>query len=215
MRRLCLFVFCFFLLNSMAYGFSFSDDEREQARDRAAQNRRIEKLLDVPCRDSLKDRKIAVLIAERHSGGKYSVTQSKYSTLFETINGRLRDLGLRTYNQEDITRQIADAEIRAYMNNDPDAALSAAKRLSANFMLRGVINSRTNVNPILHINEVSVDMSFTLTNSSGRTISGTTARMESYSGADTIRTAQILVEEQADQIVAKLYHDFCLKGGSK
>jgi hypothetical protein len=215
MRRLCLVVLCFFLLNSTAYGFSFSEDEQQAARDRAAKNRRIDNLLDVPCKDSLKDRKIAVLIAERHSGGKFSVTQSKYSTLFETINGRLRELGLRTYNQEDITRQIADAEIKAYMNNDPDAALSAAKRLSANFMLRGVINSRSNVNPILHINEVSVEMSFTLSSSSGRTISGTTARMESYSGADTIRTAQILVEEQADEIVAKLYHDFCRKGGSK
>jgi len=215
MRRLCMFVFCFFVLNSIAYGFSFSDDERQQAADRAAKNKRIDNLLDVPCKDSLKDKKIAVLIAERHSGGKFSVTQSKYSSLFEIINSRLRDLGLRTYNQEDITRQIADAEIKAYMNNDPDAALSAAKRLSANFMLRGVIDSRTNVNPILHINEVSVDISFTLSGASGRTISGTTARSESYSGADTIRTAQILVEEQADEIVAKLYHDFCRKGGSQ
>jgi hypothetical protein len=82
-------------------------------------------------------------------------------------------------------------------------------------MLRGVIDSRTHVNPILHINEVYVDMAFTLTSSSGRTISGTTARSESYSGADTIRVAQILVEEQADEIVAKLYHDFCRKGGSQ
>jgi hypothetical protein len=215
MRRACFFVFCFFLLNSIAYGFSFSDDERQEAVERNAKNRRIENLLDVPCKDSLKDRKIAVLIAERHSGGKFSVLQSKYSSLFEVINGRLGELGLRTYNQEDITRQIAEAEIKAYMNNDPDAALSAAKRLSANFMLRGVIDSRTQVNPILHINEVYVDMSFTLTGASGRTISGTVARSESYSGADTIRTAQILVEEQADEIVAKLYHDFCRKGGSQ
>jgi hypothetical protein len=215
MRRLCLFALCFFLLNSMAYGFSFSDDERQDAQERAEKNKRIDRLLDVPCKDSLKDKKIAVIIAERHSGGKFSVTQSKYRSLFEVINERLRNLGLRTYNQEDITRQIADAEIKAYMNNDPDAALSAAKRLSANFMLRGVIDSRTHVNPILHINEVYVDMAFTLTSSSGRTISGTTARSESYSGADTIRVAQILVEEQADEIVAKLYHDFCRKGGSQ
>lgn len=215
MKRFWLFLICFCLLGSVAYGFSFSDDEKQSAREKAAKAQKIDQLLDVSCKDSLKDKKIAVIIAERHSGGKYSVSQSKYSSLFEVINQRLRNLGLRTYNQQDITRQIADAEIRAYMNNDPDAALAAARKLSANFIIRGVIDSRTHQNPIVKVNEVYVDMAFTLTSSSGRTISGTTARSESYAGADTIRVAQILVEEQADEVVAKLYHDFCRKGGDK
>ncbi len=215
MKKSLLFLICFYLLGSAAYGFSFSDDERQSAREKAAKAQKIGQLLDVSCKDSLKDQKIAVMIAERHSGGKFTVSQSKYSTLFETINQRLRELGLRTYNQQDITRQIADAEIKAYMNNDPDAALSAARKLSANFIIRGVIDSRAHKNPIINVNEVYVDMSFTLTSSSGRTISGTTARSESFAGADTIRVAQILVEEQADEIVAKLYHDFCRRGGSK
>lgn len=215
MKRLWFLAACLCLVSATAFGFSFSEDAQNEARDRAAKNARIGQLLDVPCKDSLKGMKIGVVIAERHSAGGFSVTQSKYSTLFNTINARLNNLGLHTYNQEDITRQIAAAEIKAFMNNDPDAALSAARRLSANFMLRGVISSRSNMNPILHIPEVSVDMSFVLTGSSGRTISSTVVRSESYSGADTIRTAELLVEEQADEVVAKLYNDFCRKGSSK
>ncbi|MFP5212841.1 MAG: hypothetical protein ACLGPL_05630 [Acidobacteriota bacterium] len=159
--------------------------------------------------------KIGVVIGERHAKGDISISQPKYGVMFNSINGRLRNLGLRTYSQEQITQQIAAAEIKAYMNNDPDAALSAAGRLGANFMLKGVINSRANVNPILHINEVVVDMTFTLTSSSGKIISSSTARSESYAGADTISVAQDLVEEQAEEIVAKLYNDFCTKGGSR
>lgn len=203
----------FFAVSAMA--FTFSDDDREDARNRAAKSRRVENLLSVSCKDSLKGMKIGVVIGERHAKGDISISQPKYGVMFNSINGRLRNLGLRTYSQEQITQQIAAAEIKAYMNNDPDAALSAAGRLGANFMLKGVINSRANVNPILHINEVVVDMTFTLTSSSGKIISSSTARSESYAGADTISVAQDLVEEQAEEIVAKLYNDFCTKGGSR
>lgn len=215
MKRLGVVLFCLCLLSSSAFGFSFSEEADNDARARAAKRDKVDRLTDVPCRDSLKGMKIAVMIAERHSSGELSVGQSKYSSLFEVINSRLRNLGLKTYNQGDITRQIAQAEIKAFMNNDPDAALSAAGRLGANFMLRGIINSRSNVNPILHINEVAVDMAFTLSASSGRNIAGATARNESWAGADTISAAHALVEEQADEVVAKLYNEFCRKGAAR
>jgi hypothetical protein len=215
MKKFGVLFVCLLMFSSNAFCFSFADDEKTDAKERAAKSSRVHKLTDVPCRDSLKGMKIAVMIAERHSKGQLSVSQSKYSTLFEVINSRLRNLGLSTYSQEDITRRIAEAEIKAYMNNDPDAALSAAGRLGANFILRGIINSRSHVNSILNINEVYVDMAFTLTSSSGRTISGATAKSESWAGADTISTAQSLVEEQADEVVAKLYNDFCRKGATK
>lgn len=212
MKKTAAACLLFLLITGNAFPFTFSDDEQEEAREKAAKSQRIEKLISVPCKDSLKGKKIAVIIGERHSGGGMSVKQSKYGFMFEIINGKLQDLGLRTYRQEDITRQIAEAEIKAFMNNDPDAALNAAHRLGADFVLRGLISTRSHVNPVLHVNEVFVDMTFTLTRSSGRTISGTTARADSYAGSDTISVAQTLVEEQADEIVAKLYSDFCRKG---
>ena len=81
-------------------------------------------------------------------------------------------------------RQIAQAEIDAQFRNDPDAALSASKRLGASFVLRGLITSQTNRNPMIRVNQVSVAMGFTLTGSNGQLISTADASAASYSGAD-------------------------------
>lgn len=92
---------------------------------------------------------------------------------------------------------IAQAEIDAYMRNDPDAALNASKKMGADFILRGVISSRSAINPVLRIPEVYVSMSFTLTAADGRPVSDVSASAESYSGTDTLGMALTLVNEQA------------------
>lgn len=199
----------FFLLISNCCAFKFSDEDEQDARARAARQQRVRQMTSIPCQKSIQGKKVAVIIGEKHSGGGLSVNQSNYGVLFEIINSRLRNVGLRTCTQEEITRQIAQAEIEAYMRNDPDAALSAARRLGAQFIIRGLISSRSRVNPVLGINEVFVDMSFTLTQSSGRTIGGTRASGDSYAGSDTLSVAASIVEDQADEVVAKLYYDFC------
>ena len=56
---------------------------------------------------------------------------------------------MRTFTPEEIRAQIAQAEIDAYFKNNPDAALSAAKRLGASFILRGLISSEARMNPII------------------------------------------------------------------
>ncbi|MCZ7653744.1 MAG: hypothetical protein M5R42_04840 [Rhodocyclaceae bacterium] len=38
---------------------------------------------------------------------------------------------------------------------------------------------------------------------------------ESYSGTDTLGMALTLVNEQADEVVAKLYNDYCRNAGTK
>ena len=78
-----------------------------------------------------------VLIGERQSNGYIAAQQQNYGPHFNAINNRLRALGLQTYTPEEIRRQIAQAEIDAYLKNDQEAMLSAAKRLGASFVLRG------------------------------------------------------------------------------
>ena len=68
--------------------------------------------------------------------------QQNYGPHFQVINGRLREPRLQTFTPEEIRKQIAQAEIDAYFKNDPDAALSASRRLGAAFVLRGLITRR-------------------------------------------------------------------------
>ena len=50
---------------------------------------------------------------------------------------------------------------------------------------------------------------FTLTGANGRIISDVSASSSSYSGTDVSRMALTLVNEQIDEVVAKLYGDYC------
>jgi hypothetical protein len=202
-----------------AQGFKFSQPDPAPAAEEAARQERIAQQLSTPCRAELKGKKIAVIIGEVQSNGYIAAQQQNYGPHFQAINARLRSLGLTTYTPEEIRRQIAQAEIDAYFRNDPDAALSAAKRLGASFILRGLISSQAVMNPVIRVNQVSVNMGFTLTGANGRIISDTGASSGSYAGADVSSMALTLVNEQADEVVARLYGDYCRNaapaGGSK
>ena len=199
-----------------AQGFKFSQpdavDEAEKA-EQQAREERISRDLSTPCRAQIKDKKIMVVIGERQSNGLTYAQQQNYGPHFEAINRRLRALGLRTYTPEEIRRQIAQAEIDAYFRDDVEAALSASKRLGASFILRGLISSEASRNPMIPVNQVSVNMDFTLTGSNGRPISDAQATNASYAGADVSRMALTLVNERADEVVAKLYSDYCRSAG--
>ena len=58
-------------------------------------------------------------------------------------------------------------------------------------------------------------MGFTLVSSGGKTISSVAAKADSYSGTDTLGMALTLVNEQADEVVAQLYNDYCRLAGKK
>lgn len=197
-----------------AWAFKFSEEEEKAKGEDQARAQRIGQLVSTPCKQRLKNQKIMLVIAERTANG-YNTTQSRYGPHFQAINHRLRALGLKTYTQEEIRAQIAQAEIAAHFRNDPDAAINAAKKLGANFILRGLITTQAGINPVLKINEVAVHMGFTLVSSGGRTISNVVARADSYSGTDTLGMALTLVNEQADEAVAQLYNDYCRSAGNK
>lgn len=203
----------FALMCGSARAFKFSEEEEKAKAGDQARGQRIGQLVSTPCKQRLKNQKIMLVIAERTSNG-YNTTQSRYGPHFQAINHRLRALGLKTYTQEEIRAQIAQAEIDAHFRNDPDAAIAASKKLGANFILRGLITTQTGINPVLKINEVAVHMGFTLVSANGRTISNVTARDDSYSGTDTLGMALTLVNEQADEAVAQLYSDYCRSAGN-
>ncbi len=194
-------------------GFKFSQEDDADRQEQEARQSRIAAQLSTPCRQSIKDKKIVVLIGERQSNGYIAAQQQNYGPLFDAINSRLRSVGLRTYTPEEIRRQVAQAEIDAYLRNDQDAMVSAAQRLGASFALKGLITSEATRNPMMNVNQVTVNMHFTLTGG-GRIISEADAHSGSYAGADVSRMALTLVDEQADEVVATLYSDYCRIAGA-
>lgn len=191
-----------------AQGFKFSNEDKSQEAEKAERQRRIDTQLTTPCREQIRNRKIMVLIGEEVNG-VVQARQAAYSPHLDAINQRLQNLGLRTFSPEQIRKQIAQAEIDAYFKNNPDAALSAARRLAANYTLKGVISARAMRNPMIAVNQVAVSMHFVLTGSDGRPVAQAEAQSQSYSGADVQGMALTLINEQAEEVVAKLYSEYC------
>ncbi len=200
--------------SAQAQGFKFSNEDNAEKEAEAKRAAQVQSLLATPCRDKIKNQKIMVLIGEQRDG-QVSANQTKYSTHINAVNQRLQALGLKTFTEAQIRAQVAQAEIDAYFKNDPDAAISASKRLAAQYILRGVIGSSSFRNAIVNVNQVSINMNFTLTGSNGKMISQTSAKNESYAGTDVGGMALTLINESAEEVVAKLYSDYCQRAGSK
>jgi len=198
-------------LAAQAQGFKFSapsEDEKQQAAAQAQRDANVAWQLSTPCRDRIRNRKIMVLIGEDRNGVT-TTAQGSFGPHVDAINSRLQSLGLKTYSAEQIRRQVAQEEVDAYFKNDPDRAMSASKRLAAQYVLKGVIATRAVRNPIVNVNQVSVAMNFTLVDASGRPVSTASATNESYAGSDVSRMALTLIEERADEVVARLYSEYC------
>ena len=192
-----------------AQGFKFEQPNTGPTAEEIAKQNQVAWELSTPCRADLKGKKIMLIIGEMQSNGYVTAQQQNYGPHYEAINGRLRGLGLLTFSPDEIRRQIAQAEIDAYFKNDPDRALSAARRLGASFVLRGLISKEAVPSIIVAVNTVTVNFGFTLTGANGRIISDVNASSSSYSGTDVSRMALTLVNEQIDEVVAKLYGDYC------
>ena len=199
--------------SAWAQGFKFSTgDDGRKAAEAEERQARVQAQLATPCLEKIKNQKIMVVIGE-HRNGRVLATQSAYNPHFEAINQRLRALGLRTYTPEEIRSQVAQAEIDAFFRNDPDAAISASRRLAAQYILRGLIDTQISRNAIINVNQVAVRLDFVLTGANGRMISQTAAANESYAGRDVLGMALTLLNERADEVVAQLYSDYCRSAG--
>jgi len=196
-------------VSAQAQGFKFSNPTADPAAAEDAQRQaQVSAQLATPCRERIRNRKIMVLIGEEQNG-RVVASQAGFSRHVDAVNTRLQGLGLKTYTAEQIRKQVAQEEIDAYFKNDPDRALSASKRMAAQYVLRGVIASRALHNAMVNVNQVNVNMNFTLTDASGRPVSTATASNQSYAGSDTSGMALTLIEERADEVVARLYSDYC------
>ena len=201
-------------LSAQAQGFKFSDEDKADKKAEAKRQGDVQALLATPCRNKIKNQKIMVLIGEQREG-RIHANQSSYNTHINAINGRLQALGLKTFTQGQIRAQVAQAEIDAYFKNDPDAAISASRRLAAQYILRGVIASSAFRNAMVNVNQVNISMNFTLTGANGKMISQTAADNASYAGQDVGGMALTLINETAEEVVAKLYSDYCKLAGGK
>jgi hypothetical protein len=201
---------CLAAATAQAQGFKFSNDPdaAADAQQKAERDAVITSQLSTPCRNQIRNRKIMVVIAEERNG-RLMTQQSGFNRHIESINTRLEALGLKTYTPAQIRAQVAQAEIDAYFKNDADAALSASKRLAAQYVLKGLIASEASRNAIVRVNEVRIRMDFKLSDASGRLVSTAAARNESYAGSDVAGMALDLIDERADEVVAQLYSDYC------
>jgi hypothetical protein len=195
-----------------AAAFSFSEEEQNEKAASDAARQRHASLLATPCKQALKDKRIMVVVGQRTAKGMLS-DQGSFSAHFQAIDKRLKRLGLNSISQEEMKAKVAQAEIDAYLNNDMEAALNASKKMTSDFILRGVISSRTGYNQMVRLPEVYVSMSFTLTGADGRMISEASGAAESYSNSDVGGMAVTLINEQAEGVVARLYSDYCRKAG--
>lgn len=207
-----LFCGTLMVMVTSAQAFRFSEEEAK-AKAEAGAGKAVAIEISPECRKRLAREKVLLLIAERGNNG-VNADQNRYSLHFNGIEKRLRSYGMRTFSQGEIKQQIAQAEIDAHFRNDPDAALAAAKKLGATLSLRGMIASQRDVNPVLKINEVSVNMGFNLA-AGQKTLADASARADSYSGSDTTGMALKLIEEQADTIVNRLMAGYCAGRGEK
>ena len=192
--------------------FNFSSeaakDQQKADADAAARAQSIQALTSVPCPQRIKNQKILLLVGEQ-SSGRWLTSQDRYGQLIGVLDARLKGLGLKPYSEQEIKASIAQAEVEAYFNNDPDAAVSASKRLGAGYLLKGSITQRAGINPAVGVKEVDINIDLTLSAIDGRVLSDVSAHSGSYSGSDTLGTALQLVKQQADLLVAQLYSDFC------
>jgi hypothetical protein len=199
---------------ALAQGFKFSEAEKAEQEQETQGKARVQALLDTPCKTKLKNQKIMVLIGQSQNGS-VNATQSGFSPHFDAINRRLQSVGLKTATQEQIRSQVKQAEIDAYFKNDADAAISASQRMQAQYVLRGLISTSASYNRMVNVNQVTVSMAFTLTNASGKVLSQANAESASYAGQDISGMALTLINEQADEVVAQLYSDYCGKSNAR
>lgn len=195
-----------------AHAFSFADEEQRQHEAEAASRPAAGNGLAAACRRAIKGRRVIVVIAQRTAQGLLA-DQEAYAPHFQAIDRRLRKLGLETFTQAEMKARVAQAEIDAYLRNDMEAALGASRRMGADFVVRGMISTRTAVNPLVRIPEVYVAMNFTLSGAEGRSVAAADAQAESYSGADTGSMALTVINEQADGVIARLFRDYCSASG--
>ncbi|MFN2355823.1 MAG: hypothetical protein ABR512_15040 [Desulfopila sp.] len=200
----------------LALSFSFSEYE---AGEKSSETRPAPQLSDLHCPESLTSSRIVSMIGEMHRGKRYVYRghwrglfiseESVYGRLIEKLNHGFEQLGLTTYTNDEINEQIAREEQEAFLNNDLEAAMTAADRLQADYMLKGIISTHTQTNRMVKVDEVFVVIDLTLYAGDGTQLSTARVREVTFSDADIAATVQDIVNKQASRITYELFAQYC------
>ena len=226
-----LVIFIAVLAPHSAISFSFSEDaQNETAAEMTGTTNSLSKL---HCPKSLKSAKIVTMIGETHRDdrtgldrfygsfmtpnspdwtSRLGTKKSVYGNLVDELNHGFQQLGLKTNTTAEINAQIAREEQEAVLNNNLDAAVSAANRLSAKFMLKGIISTHSQINRVINIDEVFVTINLSLLDHNGTQISTAQINETTFSDADILATIQGLVKNQSREITYQLFKDYCKRG---
>ncbi|MBA3037927.1 MAG: hypothetical protein FP814_15740 [Desulfobacterium sp.] len=202
-----ILLFCF-IKPSVSWSFNFSEYEKQDSSEPVSEEISVNLKEELKC---IRNKKIAVMVGEEYIDGGRQIKSSSNSPLVEELNGRLNQLGLKTYTPGEINSQIAKAEQEAFLANDIDAAASAASRLSAKYFLRGLISTRTQKNPVIGIDEVFLTLSLTLVDGKGRNLASGQLSDAVFSDSDTTATAIKLVRTKSAGIISDLFKGICKK----
>lgn len=230
--HICLFViFIATISPQSASSFSFSEESQKEIAGESTGTKKS--LGELRCPKSLKTSRIVTMIGEIHRDDRtgldgfygsfmsadspdtttrFGTKKSIYGNLVDELNRGFQQLGLKTYTAAEINAQIARVEQEAVLNNDLDAAISAADRLTANFMLKGIISTRSQINRVVNIDEVFVTINLSLLDRGGNLISTAQINETTFSDADILTTVQKLVKNQSREITYELFKEYC-KGG--
>ena len=228
-----IFLVCFLFVTIPSIGFSFSFSEYEKQEAAAEQSPPPVSPSEFRCTKNLETKKIATVIGEIHRNqwnGRYGYfgyfTNSEdpdwdnrfgtkkpvYGDLADDLNKAFMRLGLKTFTAEQINDQIAREEQEAFLNNDLEAAMSAAERLSADFVLKGLISTRTQVNKVVNVDEVFVTIDLVLLDRNGGTLASAQISQTAFSDADIQATLQKMIRNQSGRITRELFKDYCKEG---
>ena len=201
--------FLLLLFPLQASGFSFS--EYEQKEEAASMEEQTPPLSELHCPTSLQNSRIATMIGEMHRDDRraylgvrgvflqqpdqawderFGTTASVYGPLVDSLNSGFQQLGLTTYTAAEIQDQIAQTEQEAVLNNDIDAAMEAAKKLQADYMLKGIISSHAQTNRAVKVDEVFLTIELTLSDKNGRQVANTALKETVFSDADIPSTVR-------------------------
>jgi len=216
MLRCPIYIYLMFVLTLPApssWSFSFSEAEQQEAqteqRSVEAEQNEIADLLATPCSRQLKNRTCAFVLTQEHDQGFRLRNSSQDQAIYSVINAKLGKLGLRTLTPQQITARIAAAETEAFLSNDMDSAASAAQRLRATFFIKAQVITKQTRNPVLGIDEISINLLFKLSDESGKTLSDILISDTVFSDSNVTATLLQLVKQQGEKAVARLYRDFC------
>lgn len=213
-------------------GFSFSFDEYEK--QEASSNNKKEVSLDqLNCPANIKSKTIATMIGESHRDDRpgyyrvfaywnvadepnwdrrFGTRKSVYGELVGHLNNSFHSLGLKTFSAEEINQKIAKEEQEAFLNNDLEAALSAASRLQADYLLKGNISTKAQINKVVKVDELFVTINLFLSDQNGRQLATAQISETAFSDADIPATVQKMIGAQANKIVYELFSNVCNGG---